>query len=217
MSAGQDWAGANGSENFYKMPYNTDPDFIRDCPKRGTIYKYIRSEGPYLCPSDKPGPATDTVLGGGGNGRLSYSMNAYIAFKSPSQLTSFRYVVAELNRPLPDWDFMQPSQRVRSFQAGDRVVFTSSTLMTMFEEHPFYSINNGYPEGNFGTVDSITTRHSPASSLNRPGSKGRSNIGYLDTHVETGLYPAPTVAPRLFTVFGQPTSDQNLALFMRGR
>ena len=42
------------------------------------------------------------MLGGGGNGKLSYSMNAYIGFKAPAQLLNYTYVEAVSNAMKPD-------------------------------------------------------------------------------------------------------------------
>lgn len=208
---GMTWEGARGVGGYYTKPYYTDPKFLRQVPQIGTIYRYTKNVDIYLCPADKPGTADETPQGGGGNGRLSYSMNAYIGCKTLEELGSFVYVEAVSNVPLPG------GVRYRSFKFGERVVFAPSQLMYLFEEHPYDNINNGYPEGNFNTqYDRITTRHSPARALEDPRALGRTNIGFLDYHVESRMYPARTWADELFTEFGQPTTGKNLKAFVLG-
>jgi len=171
---GSTWEGSRGTSGYYTQPYYNDPRFLRQVPQIGTIFRYTKNAEIYLCAADKPGAADETAHGGGGNGRLSYSMNAYIGWRSPDQLSSFVYVEAVSNLPLPG------GLRHRSFKMGERVVFAPSQLMYLFEEHPLDNLNNGYPEGNFNTqYDRITTRHSPARALNDPKALGRTNIGFL--------------------------------------
>jgi prepilin-type processing-associated H-X9-DG protein len=181
----------------YTKPHHLDPEFIEHVPNKGTIFRYLKQEKVYTCPSDRPGPANDTPDGGGGNGRLSYSMNAYIGYRMPEQLQSFRYVANSLNNPLPG------GQKTRSFTAGQRVVFPAAEFMLLFEEHPYYHMNNSFPEGNFNCIDRIATRHMPTGGSGA-AAQGRTSIGFLDGHVESRLYPANTPGRELFTEFGQP-------------
>lgn len=201
----------------YVKPYHLDPEFRADVPLRGTLFPHVKQPAVYLCPSDEPGPATDTPQGGGGNGRLSYSMNGYIGYKAPEDLQSFTYVAPSLDNPLPG------HRKSVSFTAGQRVVFSASRFMSMFEDHPFYHTNSSYPDGNFNCIDRIATRH-----MLEPGSKGglaegRSSIAFLDGHVEARLYPAKTLGRELFAEFGQPpfwresggVDRANLSAFIR--
>jgi prepilin-type N-terminal cleavage/methylation domain-containing protein/prepilin-type processing-associated H-X9-DG protein len=181
----------------YQQPYNLDPEFVADVPKKGTLFRYVKQEAVYLCPSDKPGAAEDTPLGGGGNGRLGYSMNAYIGYKSPEELQSFTYVADSLDNLLPG------RQKKVSFRAGQRVRFSASSFMTLFEDHPFYHTNNGYPDGNFNCIDRIATRHLLKTGSNGI-SEGRSSMAFLDGHVEGRLYPSKTMGRELFAEMGQP-------------
>jgi prepilin-type N-terminal cleavage/methylation domain-containing protein/prepilin-type processing-associated H-X9-DG protein len=182
----------------YTKPYYRDPEFVADMPKKGTLFRYVKNEAVYLCPSDKPGEADDTPLGGGGNGRLSYSMNAYIGYKSPDNLQSFTYVADSLNNLLPGH-----KKRV-SFLAGQKVVFPPSRFMAMFEDHPNYHTNNDYPDGSFNCIDAIATRHMLTLNSGVGGGEGRSSIAFLDGHVEARLYPAKTLGRELFAEFGEP-------------
>jgi len=202
------WEGAKGSGGYYAEPFETDPKFIRDVPRKGTIFTYVNKEGAYTCPSDSPGASNATALGGGGNGRLSYSMNAYIGGKKPAHLRSFTYIEAVNNAPLP-----VPGE-ARDFAAGQRVNWPTSHMIVLFEEHPYWHLNQGYPEGNFNVTDKITTRHSPPPPSSDPRREGRTNIAFLDAHVETRLYPAQTDADALFTEMGQPSSGGNLDAFV---
>lgn len=204
--SGVTWDGArdrlNNDFSFtdaYKRPYHLDPEFIADVPGRGTVFPYVKDEGVYVCPSDKPGEANDTPVGGGGNGRLSYSLNAYVGYKSPEQLGGFTYVADVLDLPLPG------GEQTRSFHAGQHVVFPASRFMTMFEEHPNSHMNTSFPEGNFNGLDRIATRHMPSSGAGAGAmATGKATIAYLDGHAESPTYPAKTEGRQLFAEIGQP-------------
>jgi prepilin-type processing-associated H-X9-DG protein len=182
----------------YTKPHHLDPDFIADVPGKGTIFRYMKEREVYTCPSDKPGKAEDTPLGGGGNGRLSYGMNAYIGYRAPTRLGSFTYVADSFDNLLPG------GLDVRSFTAGQRVVFSGARFIVLFEEHPFYHTNTSWPEGNFNGIDRIATRHMPIAASTSQVARGRSSLAFLDGHVESRLYPAKTMGRELFTEFGQP-------------
>lgn len=200
--AGVTWDGARDRQvglaytPAYKEPYHLDPEFVADTPGKGTLFKYVKQAAVYVCPSDKPGPADDSDVGGGGNGRLSYSMNAYVGYRTPESLQGFVYVADSLNNLLPG------GQRRVSFTAGQRVVFPASRFMTMFEDHPYYHTNRNYPDGSFNCIDRIATRHALTSKGGR--TEGRAGIAFLDGHVEGRLYPAKTLGRELFAEIGQP-------------
>lgn len=181
----------------YSKPHHLDADFIRDVPGRGTIFKYVKNAKAYLCSSDKTGEPQDSPVGGGGNGRLSYSMNAYVGYKDPGALQGFTYAGDALNLPLPG------NKGTRSFKAGQRVGFSAGRFMLFFEEHPNFHMNSLFPEGNFNCVDRIATRHSPPAA-NSERSEGRTSIGFLDGHVESRLYAVKTEGRQLFAEVGQP-------------
>lgn len=182
----------------YVEPYHLDPEFIADVPGKGTVFRYVQDEDAYVCPSDRPGKATDTAIGGGGNGRLSYSLNAYIGYQSPGRLGSFTYVAPSLDNLLPG------GKTTRSFAAGQRVVFAPANFMMMFEEHPNAHMNTGYPEGNFNCIDRIATRHMPKAAADGRDPTGQANIAFLDGHAAGPTYPAKTMGRELFAEFGQP-------------
>lgn len=201
---GVTWDGArDGLDGFsyspaYSKPHHLDPEFVDHVPFQGTLFRLVKNEDVYLCPDDKPGKALDTPLGGGGNGRLSYAMNAYIGYKSPEQLEGFRYVADSLDNPLPG------GQETRSFKSGQRVLFPTSRFMLLFEEHPFYHSNTSFPEGNFNGLDRIATRHMPSAEDENGGANGWSSCAFLDGHAESRKYPARTEGRALFTEYGQP-------------
>jgi prepilin-type processing-associated H-X9-DG protein len=192
----------------YTKPHHLDPEFIKHVPNQGTIFRYIKKQEVYTCPTDKPGKAQDTPVGGGGNGRLSYSMNAYIGYQDPGRLQSFRYVADSLNNPLPD------GQKKRSFKAGQRIVFPAAGFMLLFEEHPYRHINTSFPEGNFNGLDQIATRHMPTAGSAGLITSGRTSIVFLDGHAEGRTYPAKTQGRELFTEFGQP-DKANMSAFIK--
>lgn len=202
--AGVTWDGARDRQRglvytpAYRQPYHLDPEFVADVPGKGTLFRYIRQESVYVCPADKPGPADDTSLGGGGNGRLSYSLNAYIGYRAPESLQGFTYVADSLNNALPG------GRRRVSFRAGQRVTFSSSRFMTMFEDHPSYHTNSSYPDGSFNCIDRIATRHMLRIAPNGGADEGRSSMAFLDGHVEARLYPAKTLGRELFAETGEP-------------
>ncbi len=182
----------------YTQPLHLDPEFVVDVPNRGTLFPYMKDERPYLCPSDRPGKASDSATGGGGNGRLSYSLNAYIGYRSPDSLFSFTYVADSPDNLLPG------DTGSRSFHAGEHVVYAPARFMAMFEEHPNFHMNSAYPDGNFNGLDRIATRHMSATDSNKNDVRGRTGIVFLDGHAEGRIYPAKTEGRSLFADFGQP-------------
>ena len=190
------WDGAMGgySDRF-------DANFRKDVPRRGTAFRYIRDEKVYLCPSDKEGAATDTPLGGGGNGIISYSMNAYIGYKSMESFT--RSINPEGTGWKLDGGGIVPNKFVNT-----RKTWTPSEMLTMVEEHPYYYKNRNF-EGNFNYGDEIVARHSPGAMapVGTRSVKGRAVMGYADGHVSTNLYPTPYSAYELFQQMGFPATD----------
>ncbi len=177
--------------------------FKEDVPQRGSIFRYVRNRDVYLCPSEEVGSATDTPDGGGGNGRISISMNSYIAFKSPDQMRrppkTGGWVVEGNDRN---------GQPVRSPQPEARR-WSPSEMFVLVEEHPFYHKNVNC-EGNFNVTDRIVSRHSivryprPASRTAADLGLGRTNIGYLDGRVDAELGPIQREAYDLFATIGFP-------------
>lgn len=200
----------------YAEPYHLDPRFVADVPTKGTLFPYINTAKVYVCPADQPGAALDTPRGGGGNGRLSYSMNAYIGYYAPESLASFTYVADSLDNPLPGGE-----QRV-SFSAGQLVRYAPDRFKMMFEDHPYYHTNRDYPDGNFNCIDRVATRHSLKTGPDGIA-EGQTNISFLDGHAEARRYPAKTLGRELFAEFGQPVfwresgpvDQANLAAFIK--
>lgn len=186
-----------------------DPDFLMDVPRRGTIFRYTREPKLYLCPGDIEGEAQDTPLGGGGNGISSYSMNAYIAFKSPDTFS----------RPAKaaGWKITGRDRQgnLNPTPQKNAIKWSPSKMFLLVEEHPFYYKNKNF-EGNFNVTDKIVARHSivKAPSATAIG-LGRTDIIYVDGHVESPLYPISTAADDLFGEIGFPARDDAfLDMFM---
>jgi len=203
--AGVTWDGARDriEDNYsvtpaYSEPVHLDPQFAADVPARGTLFKYVKDPEVYTCPVDRPGVATSTPTGGGGNGRLSYSLNAYVGYKSPESLYAFTYLAASEDLALPG------GEDRRSFAAGQRVVFPAAKFMLLFEEHPAYNLNASFPDGNFNGLDRIATRHMPRSAADGNNPTGEANIAYLDGHADSPVYPVKTEGRQLFAEWGLP-------------
>ena len=179
-----------------------DPRFIEDVPTRGTLFKNVKSAEVYLCPNQKKGkamPPEQNRYGDGGNGSSSYSMNAYIGFKTPeSMLRPANPSGWKVRRSATSGD-------IRTIYTG--AIWSPSVMFTLVEEHPYHGTASNPStipnlEGNFNVIDRVVARHSVM-----PGDKARSNIGYLDTHVESPLLPITTDAYQLFNKIGFPSTD----------
>ncbi len=195
----------------------TYPQMQKFTPTKGTIFRYTKSAEVYVCPSDPEGLPESTPSGGNGNGFLSYAMNAYIGWKTPEDLMSFAYVAPITRAGGVDGT-------TRSFRLGERVSWNDATLPVLFEEHPDYNLNNrdangnpssGFGDGNFNVTDRISTRHTLAVQTDPSGvpAKGRTNIAFLDGHVDTRFHRWTTEAHDFFVSVGIPVSGANLAAF----
>ncbi|MBI4580034.1 MAG: DUF1559 domain-containing protein [Planctomycetes bacterium] len=186
------------------------PKFRADCPQRGTIFKYIRNPKTYLCPSEQQGPPTDTPLGGGGNGRSSYSMSAYIGYKAPEKM---------IRPPCPlttGYLLHDPDAVPRDIYVKTRLVWSPAQMFLVVEEHPYWNMGLNR-EGNFNYSDRIVTRHLPGFNGPEPAktSKGRTVIGYVDGHVDSPLYSWYTTGYRLYREIGFPGEDDDfMKLFL---
>lgn len=177
------WDGAAAGGSAYSG--REDPRFIQDTPRRGTIFKYTKDEKLYLCPSDKPGEPNETPMGGGGNGRNSFSMNAYLGYKNPDRM----YLKNAIN-------VGRGAMRSKRYSPAE--------MFVLVEEHPFWSKNKQL-EGNFNTnVDRIVTRHLVSMGSGNGATVGRTNIGYLDGRVDGLLLTWETDADKLFSRISFP-------------
>jgi prepilin-type N-terminal cleavage/methylation domain-containing protein/prepilin-type processing-associated H-X9-DG protein len=151
-------------------------------PTEGILYPLIRDEDAYLCPEDQPvAPGDgqeDTLLGGPGNGKFSFSMVAMMGNRQPEKI------------PPRLADSGGPSRG----GAGTTTRMNKPTLSEtplFVEEHPL-GINRRIDGNfNFGT-DELVSRH-PSFSV-RPGynpkngqlgdfRQGTTQIGFADGHV----------------------------------
>lgn len=190
----QSYAGSGGKDSQL---------FKEDCPQRGSIFRYTRERQIYVCPSERMGQPSDTPEGGDGNGRNSYSMNAYIAHKAPDKL--YR-PTRPGGWPVEGKD--RNGQPVPTPQHNS-LRWTDSQMFVLVEEHP-YRNKNVNCEGNFNVTDEIVARHSiikrprmSGATIIDPG-LGRTNIGYLDGRSDSVLMPVRTMASDLFAQIGFP-------------
>ncbi|MEP0845073.1 MAG: DUF1559 domain-containing protein [Phycisphaerae bacterium] len=197
------WDGAMNDPGGYGSSSADIDRFNMDVPRRGTIFRYVKDEKLFLCPSDAPGYPTDTPLGGGGNGRSSFSMNAYIGGKA----------IEDLSRPAKSYNLYDPNANPVNLTVNTRRSWAPGEMFLLVEEHPFYHIAKN-KEGNFNVSDRIVTRHFPAFNGPSPDRslKGRTNILYVDGHATSPLYSWYTTGYALFREVGFPGSDD---AFMR--
>jgi prepilin-type N-terminal cleavage/methylation domain-containing protein/prepilin-type processing-associated H-X9-DG protein len=179
-----------------------DPNFIIDVPRRGSLFRSVRDVQVYVCPTQKKGkvlPYDQNPFGDGGNGQSSYSMNAYIGFKT---LESMR------RPPNPNgWKIRRDATPGNCDTITSGAIWSPSQMFALVEEHPYHPSYSDPTtpnlEGNFNVTDKIVARHS-----RMPGGKARANIAYLDTHVESPLLSITTDAYQLFHRIGFPSTDK---------
>lgn len=165
-------------------PQTGNPKGFSAAPKFGVLFPYVREPKAYLCAEDRPGKMeAATILGGGGNGKFSYTMFANMGLASPDKIPSRRREIAGGSRG--------------GSTKGERLPKRALAAVPIFvEEHP-KGINdtgqNGHIEGNFNFVtDIVVSRHPPFNK--RKGVdpvtgvlgtfvQGRTNIGFADGHV----------------------------------
>lgn len=195
--AAKDWLGIGDQTGPYvpgnpDNPYTGNPEGFAAAPKFGVIFKSIRNEKVYLCPDDKPGPALlGTVLGGGGNGKFSYTMFSQLGMQAPEK------VIPRMA------DKTSGSSRGPSATLQRLKRPPLSQVPLFVEEHPT-DINalgaGGVPnsqahmEGNFNyDTDNVVSRHpgggsrmgiDPATGQRKAFQQGTTHIAFADAHVE---------------------------------
>ncbi len=186
---GVDWLGIGDQAGAYEPgdpndPQSGNPKGFDAAPKFGALFPYVKIEKAYLCPSDKRGTADETsYLGGGGNGKFSYTMFSMLGLRPPDRIPGRREDVSNASRgPAPVGRRLKPPDL--------------SGVPLFVEEHPA-SLNNfgnnGHMEGNFNFSDRVVSRHTGGN--NRQGyapdgsglttfRQGTTNIGFADGHVD---------------------------------
>jgi len=189
-AGGVDWLGIGDQAGAFVPgdPFNPqtgNPKGFTAAPKFGALWPYCKDEEVYLCPTDQPGTLIpNSILGGGGNGKFSFSMFSNLGLRPPERIPA----------------------RLRDSSGGSRGGGAPPTRLStrafariplFVEEHPV-GINDrsaaGHMEGNFNFgTDFVVSRHGPFSKRSgyRPGSAGVSvfdqgitTIGFADGHVE---------------------------------
>jgi prepilin-type N-terminal cleavage/methylation domain-containing protein/prepilin-type processing-associated H-X9-DG protein len=189
--SGVDWLGIGDFGGGTPVPGDpNDPDTgnprgFAAAPTQGKLYPLVKEEDAYLCPSERRrelGQGTyDTLLGGPGNGKFSYTMFAMMGIRQPERIPA---------RPV---DRSGPS-RGASSTSGQKMHKPRLPEVPLFvEEHPG-GINGISIDGNFNLgTDKVVSRHPPYSVREgiQPGEssirtfrQGTTQIGFADGHVE---------------------------------
>ncbi len=188
---GVDWLGVGDQSGAYEEgndwdPQSGNPPGFDATPRFGKLFKFVNDEEAYLCPSDPPAPgAMDQTdyLGGGGNGRFSYTMFSMLGLRQPFKIPGRRADVSGASRG--------------GTPTGRRLRPPSLAGVPLFvEEHP-HSLNNfgadGHMEGNFNFNDRVVSRHpgftrrlghDPVDGRLCEFQQGTTNIGFADGHVD---------------------------------
>jgi len=186
---GIDWLGVGDQSGAFqegdpKDPQTGNPKGFSAAPRFGVLYPLVKDEKAYLCPDDRPGDRqAGTLLGGGGNGKFSYTIFSNLGLRSPERIPPRRQELSGGGRGGPRLGELLPRRAL----AG---------VPLFVEEHPD-GINNksasGHIEGNFNfATDYVVSRHVPFGKRRgvAPGAagvssfeQGQTNIGFADGHV----------------------------------
>jgi len=187
--AGKDWLGIGDQAGTYTPadpgnPYSGNPAGFDAAPTLGVLFRNVNSEKVYLCPDDHPGqrdPDPDAMLGGGGNGKFSYTMFSMLGCRPPEKI-------------LPRMADKTSGPSRGPAAALTRMPPPSLAAVPLFVEETPADINdtNGHMEGNFNFgTDRVVSRH--PSGSNRLGyqrgelksfMQDSTNIGFADGHVK---------------------------------
>jgi prepilin-type N-terminal cleavage/methylation domain-containing protein/prepilin-type processing-associated H-X9-DG protein len=191
---GQDWLGIGDQTGPYQPGDDRDPTTgmpqgFDAAPNFGKLFPYVKEPKAYLCPDDRKGAAVErSLLGGGGNGKFSYTMFSHLGLRAPEKMLGRLEDVRRASRgAAPTGRRLKPPPL--------------SSVPLFVEEHPSRinslddSDGEGNMEGNFNFNDWVVQRH-PGGGGARPGrnpenndaleefSQGVTNIGFADGHVE---------------------------------
>lgn len=190
FEAGVDWLGIGDQGGAFVPGDPEDPDTgnprgFSAAPKFGVLFPWVQAEEAYMCPEDKDGPlAPNTILGGGGNGKFSYTMFSMMGLRSPERI------------PPRLQDRQGPTRGGATLY---RLPVPNLSQVPLFvEEHP-QGINakdnpNGHMEGNFNfSTDTVVSRHpgftvrqgiDPRTGKLDSFEQGSTHIGFADGHVD---------------------------------
>jgi prepilin-type N-terminal cleavage/methylation domain-containing protein/prepilin-type processing-associated H-X9-DG protein len=189
--AGVDWLGVGDQGGGFVPGDPNDPDTgnprgFSAAPKYGILFPYVRQEEVFLCPDDPPGEMDpDSLLGGGGNGKFSYTMFAMLGLRPPEKIPGR----LEDKTSGASRGAAPARRRLRPPPLAEVPLFV--------EEHPKGTNNRGsqgHMEGNFNfETDFVVSRHppfeqrmgvDPRSGQRRTFEQGATNIGFADGHVD---------------------------------
>jgi prepilin-type N-terminal cleavage/methylation domain-containing protein/prepilin-type processing-associated H-X9-DG protein len=188
---GIDWLGVGDQfgpqvDGLWTDPQSGMPKGFTAAPRYGALWPYAKQEKVYRCPADKVGRVDKTsVLGGGGNGKFSFTMFDMLGLRPPERIPS-RLA-----------DAGGGGSRGESPTPRELPPRAASATPLFVEEHP-HGINDrtatGHMEGNFNFgTDYVVSRHGPFRTRAgfKPNStalssfpQGLTNIGFADGHVE---------------------------------
>ncbi len=161
-------------------PQTGDPKGLAAAPRFGRIWEYIKDEKVFLCPEDKPGMSGGSkLLGGGGNGKFSFTMFSNLGLADPEQIPVEGIKQAGGSRSGP-----KEIKRAKRNMAN---------IPLFVEEHPDgIGMNGEHVEGNFNFgTDYVVGRHPPfGRRLARIDGQltsvrqGSTHIAFVDNHVE---------------------------------
>jgi prepilin-type N-terminal cleavage/methylation domain-containing protein len=187
-SGGVDWLGVGDQAGAFVLgdptkPQTGNPRGFAAAPRFGVLWKYVRDEKAYRCSEDKVGPPQPgTLLGGGGNGKFSFTVFSNMGLADPEKIPPDDIVISGGSRSGPKTQ----KQTKRAL----------STIPLFVEEHPD-GINgsnpSGHSEGNFNfNTDYVVARHPPfgvrLAVMNAKTvsiKQGSTEIGFADGHVNS--------------------------------
>lgn len=195
LQGGRDWLGISDQTGVFMDgtrddPQTGQPKGFSAAPRFGILWPWVKDEKAYLCPDDKQGTVSKSVLGGGGNGVFSYTQFSMLGLRSPEAIP-----------PRPVDTSTGPSRGGGGGSSSVRLLNKPafSQVPQFVEEHPD-RINTRFPpstgsmEGNFNFDDFVVSRHPGFTNragynVSSPGIKtnfkqGTTNIGFSDGHVE---------------------------------
>ncbi len=177
---GLDWVGVGDQGGAYvggdpMNPQTGQPKGFAAAPRFGLLWPFVMEEKAYLCPEDPLGPREpNTVIGGGGNGKYSYTTTGNMGARRPERIPA----------------------RLHDNSTRRLAPVTLARAPLFVEEHPHYLNDRGpggHMDGCFSGDDFVTSRHPPFNK--REGilpnqtivsifQQGTTNIGFADGHVD---------------------------------
>jgi prepilin-type N-terminal cleavage/methylation domain-containing protein len=139
-----------GGEEDYERPNQEERCWIynprgqwKTAPESGTLWRYVNSQGSYLCPSRVPGGEGITPGPGYSNGHFDYT-----------SVGAFRGARLSSIRPESDWTFKGPGVPATAVERRPTPFYVEETS---------FRLNLFNIDGSFGNVDEHSNHHSGGS------------------------------------------------------